>query len=355
MKILFIYYYPSGGVETLARQRSIALKNYGISFDFLYYWKGPGLQNIEGNRIFITNQDTEIQTIIENEKYDAIIVCSDHITIAKIRKFGYNGVLIYEIQGLGNLEEADYWFKGSVVNVTGSVNAILLPKTPHLTMLTQTYFPNLNYYSFHNCIDTKRFIYKSLPKLDYPVIGWVGRLEENKNWKGFLDIGSELFKVDPTIHLWMFMDYSIATVEEKTAFQKRVLELQLNKHLHVLDNVPHEKMPDYYSLIGDSGGLLLSTSKIEGFGYAVVEAMSCMCPVLSSDSDGIKSSIIHDKTGKIYSFNNIQAAVSEAKELLFNHSLRESIKQNALKHVHQHFSPAIYAKNFLEMLKSLGL
>lgn len=356
MKILFVYYFPSGGVETLARQRSFALKDYGISFDFLYFWNGSGLQNIKDNQnTFITDKDNEIRLIIEKGKYDVIIICSDHPLVSKIRSFGYKGILIYEVQGLGTLEEAENWFKASVINVTGYANGILLPKTPHLMRLAQTYFPNLNHYSFHNCIDTSRFVYKSLQKLEYPVIGWVGRLEENKNWKGFLDIGSKLIKIDQNIQLWMFMDYSIAKLEEQKAFHDKVIHLQLTNHLHVLNNVPHEKMPDYYSMIGDSGGILLSTSKVEGFGYAIVEAMSCFCPVLSTDSDGIKSSVIHNKTGKVFSFNNIQKAVFEAKELLFNHSVRDSIKQNAIKHVHQFFSPDLYVKNFLGMLRSLGL
>lgn len=39
MNILFVYYVSSGGVETLNRQRSSALKKKNIKCHFLYYQK----------------------------------------------------------------------------------------------------------------------------------------------------------------------------------------------------------------------------------------------------------------------------------------------------------------------------
>lgn len=39
----------------------------------------------------------------------------------------------------------------------------------------------------------------------------------------------------------------------------------------MFSNVSNEHMADYFSMIGDSGVFLCSTSKVEGFGYAIVE------------------------------------------------------------------------------------
>lgn len=357
MNILFVYYYPSGGVETLARQRSFALKKHGVNFHFLYYSKGPGLQNIRENPTFVTNNDREIKEIITKGNYEAIIVCSDHTFLPRIRNLNYKGKLIYEVQGLGSVDEAQNWLKSAQPIVQKNADAILFPKTPHLINLIGMYYPSIRKYSFHNCIDTALFSYKGMSgSWEYPIIGWVGRLEENKNWKGFLEIGHEIVKIKPLTRLWMFIDNTLTNPAEIKKFKEVIDNLQLNNDLNkIYNNVPHQEMAKYYSMIGDSGGFLCSTSKVEGFGYAVVEAMSCRCPVLTSDSDGIKSFVFHNNTGKIYPQNNIQKAVEEAKSLLANKSLREKICLNAQQYIQTHFAPENYAKNFLNMLKDLGV
>jgi glycosyltransferase involved in cell wall biosynthesis len=108
-------------------------------------------------------------------------------------------------------------------------------------------------------------------------------------------------------------------------------------------------MADYFSMIGDSGGFFLSTSKVEGFGYAVIEAMSCRCPVLSSDSDGVKAFINHDITGKFYLNGNIGSAIKQAIELTDNQKLRDTIINNALNHLSL-FNLEAYALEFEKIL-----
>ena len=135
MNILFVYYYPSGGVETLARQRSYALKKHGIEFDFLYYKQGPGIQNIDMNSTFITNDDKEIERIINTGNYEVIVVCSDHNFLSRVRKMNFKGKLIYEVQGLGSFSQAEDWLRQAQPCVKENADAILLPKTPHLNRL----------------------------------------------------------------------------------------------------------------------------------------------------------------------------------------------------------------------------
>ncbi|MDM5337859.1 glycosyltransferase family 4 protein [Fictibacillus enclensis] len=355
MKILFIYYYPSGGVETLARQRSIALQRYGISFHFLYFWEGPGLQNIKDETTFLTEEEDEIQRIIFENEYDAVLICSHFPLVSKLKQWGYKGKVIYEIQGLGDFAAAEQWFLGSLPYVLNHADAILIPRTPHIIELSNKYYPDILHYCFHNCIDTQTFRHHKMPKVSYPVIGWVGRIEENKNWKDCLAIVHDLKKAYTHLQLWMFLDLSVVKKEEQENFTTRIRNLGLQDSLTVFENIPHGKMPEYYSQIGDSGGFLLSTSKVEGFGYAVLEAMCCRCPVLCTDSDGTKSFIIHDRTGKHYPVHDVHAGIKEALELLENPVISNRIKRNAYEHVQQNFLPSQYAMRFIAMLRSLGL
>ena len=351
-----MFYIPSGGVETLARQRSLALKKLGINFDFLYFQKGAGIQNIN-EKVYITNDDQQIREIITNNDYKAIIIDSDYPFLSRIRKLGYKGKLIYEVQGLGSFSEAEHVLINARAIVNEYADAILYPQTPHLDKLIQTYYPVKKKFSFHNCIDTSSFTYRTvnMPNEENTIIGWVGRIEENKNWKDFLLISSELCKTYKNLRIWMFTDDNLGNPQEKVRFERMLDRLGLKNKITKYSNIPHEQMAHYYSRIGNSGGFLLSTSRVEGFGYAIVEAMSCMCPVITTDSDGIKSFVFHNKTGKIIKNNIVENGTLQASELLNNPNLKNRLRINAQCFIRENFSLEKYSIHFSNMLKDLNL
>lgn len=356
MNILFVFYVPSGGVETLNRQRFTALKKYNIHAHFLYYENKRKLLNDHIAPTFISNNDSEIKRILEDGKYSAVVVVSDFHALARFRALGYNGKMIMEIQGYGPKHVAREAFTKAIPQVNAYADGFLNPKTPHIMQLLDELYPSFPKFSFNNCFDTSQFSYRSLRIDRVRKIAWIGRIEDNKNWQEFLQIGHQLIhNYNPNIQLLMFEDPSLSAPKERMKFKRLITQLNLSKNLTVQTNVPNSQMADYYSQIGDSGGFLCSTSKVEGAPYALLEAMSCRCPVLTTDSDGVRSSIIHNRTGKYYTLGNIDNAVREAKELMNNKALRESIRSNALEHVKTHFSPDLYAQNFINMLESLGV
>lgn len=356
MNILFVYYVPSGGVETLNRQRSAALKKHNINAHFLYYEKRRTLINDHNAPTFITNNDIEIKKILDNGDYSAIIVVSDFETLPRFRAMGFQGIMIIEIQGYGPKDVARTVLKNAIPVVNAYANGFLNPKTPHIVQILDEFYPSFPKFSFNNCFDTSQFSYQSLPTNDHPIIAWIGRIEDNKNWREFLRIGYQLINSHHSnIQLYMFEDPTISSPDERGKFKNLIKKLNLEKNLTIHSNVPNRKMAEYFSIIGDSGGFLCSTSKVEGSPYSLLEAMSCKCPVLSTDSDGVRSSIIHNETGKYYTLGNVVEAVKEAKELMTNNILRENIRTKALNHVKTHFNPDLYCRNFITMLDSLGI
>ncbi|ANC76677.1 hypothetical protein ABE65_007630 [Fictibacillus phosphorivorans] len=348
-KILFVFYLPSGGMETLNRQRCKALKKHGIDCHLLYLQNGTGMQNISEIPTYITNEDEEIKRIIK-DGFNAIFVCSDIGLLQRIRTLGFTGKLIYEVQGLGSYESAEKILLQAKTNVVTYSNGILFPNTPHLINLIHAYYPATPKYCFHNCFDKDEFRYVSSEAPRFPIVGWVGRIEENKNWKDYLEFSFRFLKHKPDTQFWMFIDDTLGDPQERMRFNKRVTQMGLTSSLKLHANVPHKQMANYFSMIGDSGGFLLSTSKVEGFGYAVIEAMSCRCPVLSSDSDGVKAFITHNTTGKFYTNEKIETAVPEALELLNNDLLRTSIIEQAYNHLDV-FNLDTYASEFKNILK----
>lgn len=356
MRILFVFYVPSGGVETLNRQRSAALKKYNIECHCLYYQKLRDQINFFNGNIFIGKDPNMIKQIIDKWQYSAIIIISDYTILPLFRKLGYHGRLIIEIQGLGSKDRARNFLTDGTPAITKHADALLNPKTPVIEQLFNELFPTIPKFSFNNCFNTKYFNYKQLPVSPHPIIAWIGRIVDNKNWKEFLYIGHQLLQqVNPNLKLYMFEDPSLADPKERIEFKRLIVELNLQKNLFILHNVPNHKMTEYFSIIGDSGGFFCLTSKSEGAPYSVLEALSCRCPILTTDSGGVRSSIIHNKTGKYYVLGNIQHAVEEGTVLMKNQQLREYIRSCGAEHVNNHFSPEEYGRNFMNMLRSLGI
>ncbi|MFB9329634.1 glycosyltransferase family 4 protein [Paenibacillus aurantiacus] len=350
MNILFVYYIPSGGVETLNRQRCLALREAGINAHCLYYQWGAGMQNAGDLPIFVTSNDITIKQILDAGKYDVVIVTTDHQTFPRFRMMGYRGKFILEIQGYGPQRVAWEKLTEAAPIINSHVSGLLNPKTPHISTIFQTLYPHIPQFQFNNCFDASSFTYQSLPKLPNPVIAWIGRIEDNKNWREFLQVGASIAAIRPEVQLWMFEDPSLANPVEREAFTQMIGTLNLSNRLTIRANVPNAEMQQVFSKIGDSGGMLISTSKVEGAPYGILEAMSCRCPVLSTSSDGVSSSIYHNETGKFYSLGNIEHAVKEALELMYHVGLREHIRTHAQRHVLAEFNPSLYTSRFVNML-----
>ncbi|SFT29330.1 glycosyltransferase family 4 protein [Paenibacillus sp. BC26] len=357
MNVLFVYYLPSGGMDTLNRMRCKALREFGVYGHCLYYKWGAGLQNRDRTSdVHITDSDIAIKQLVDAGRYEAIVVTTDHKSLLRFRMLGYYGKLIYEIQGYGPKEDARQALTAASPVIEAHASALLNPRTPHIAAIFRELFPNKPQYHFNNGFDAAAFTYRphhSLLTDASPIMAWLGRMEDNKNWREFLQIGYHLSVTYPNLRLWMFHDPLLADPEEWQSFERLVGELGLSGRLTVRSNVPHSEMPDCFSIIGDSGGFLCATSKVEGAPYAVLEAMSCRCPVLTTDSDGVSHSIIHNRTGKYYTLGDIAEALKEARELMENTELRERIRTEAMSFVHVEFSPLKYGQHFLQMLQTI--
>ncbi|GAE06552.1 hypothetical protein JCM10914_2717 [Paenibacillus sp. JCM 10914] len=234
------------------------------------------------------------------------------------------------------------------------VDAILYPQNQQLRELMNANYPKIIQYSFDDPLDWEHFGYSEYPPRPFPIIGWVGRIQRNKNWHDFLLLGQALIGIFPGLYLWLFED---DTMSDPTEIEKLNQLLATNPLLHArlirYSNIPHELMADYLSIIGDSGGFLLSTSVQEGFGYAVAEAMLCRCPVLSTDSGGVRRFINHNKTGKFYAHGNIVEATLEAISLMTDTKLRNKLIVHAEAHIKGRFSTDVYANRFINMINHL--
>lgn len=352
-RVLFVFYVPSGGMETVNRQRCQALRRYGIQAECLYYEWGAGLQNKVDFPVYVTNHDEEIVSLLQQKNYDAIVVTTDHTSFPRFRRLGFQGKLVLEIQGYGSVDTAEKQLRAAAPIIHAHASALMNPKTPHIATLFQKYCSPIPQFHFNNCFDTRSFTYQPAQCPEFPILAWIGRIEDNKNWREFLYIAHSLRFYEERLQIWMFEDHHLSRPEERKQFVDLVNQLHLKEAMEIRSNVPNQDMASFLSRIGDSGGLLCSTSKVEGAPLSILEAMSCRCPVLASSSDGVQTSLIHNVTGKIYPLGNMGQAVLEARELMRNEPLRESIRDKAQQHVQTEFHPEKYCQQFIEMLEAI--
>lgn len=353
MKILLIFSTPSGGMETLNRIRAHALTANGIKTHLLYTNIGEGLKNITGVPVLVSHDYDDIARLIHREAYDAVIVCSHIVLLEHIRLSGYKGRLVFEVQGLGTPEQAGSFLQAHGSVLTHCADGILYPVNRHLQDIFQSAYPNITQFCFDDPLDTENFGYSQFPIVTHPILGWIGRIEANKNWREFLSIAALIAPKFPQMSLWMFEDATLYEPWEREAFERWRATSPLAGRLTLRSNVPHSQMADYLSIIGDSGGVLLSTSIREGFGYAVAEAMLCRCPVLSTHSGGVTRFVIPDVTGKFYTLGDISEGARNAYQLMQNVYFRERIRIQGEAHIRQRFSTSVYVGNFCAMLGML--
>ena len=64
--------------------------------------------------------------------------------------------------------------------------------------------------------------------------------------------------------------------------------------------VPHAEMADFYRAVAASGGVVLMTSRSEGFGNVAPEAAACGARVAAPDVMGLREAIVDGVTGRLF-------------------------------------------------------
>ncbi|MFC5405482.1 glycosyltransferase family 4 protein [Cohnella soli] len=359
MKVLFVFIVPSGGVDTLNRYRYVALLPSGIYAHFLYFNRGSGASNHPPDMpVFFASDPPTIGVILDYYQFDCIVVTSFYIQLALFRELGYSKPIVFEIQGFGPPEQARASLIDAFPFVDKFANGIVYPETPLIGKLLSELYPSKRRFSFPNPFDAEKFAAMAgSPQTPLPYIPllWVGRLEDNKNWQDFLLIGAETIKRKPGTRLWMFGDPALAEPGQYDQFRLLASLLGVLHAIHHLHDIPNAHMPAYYSLAAQSGGVLCMTSKSEGAPYAALEALSCGCPIVTTDSGGVRSTVLAGKTGLYYEHGNIEEAADQICRVLGDTPLRARIAKAGAAHVRKEFAMNRYAANFANMMFLVGV
>lgn len=138
-----------------------------------------------------------------------------------------------------------------------------------------------------NSLDPRLF-----PRLDvspvpqWPVFAWVGKLDDHKNWRGFLEVASRISSQSSQAEFWLVGgETAPAAVEEEMIDE--LARRDLTSRARWLPRVEYGAMHRLYAAVRQSGGSVVATTIAESFGMSILEALLCGCPVVAPRVGGI--------------------------------------------------------------------
>jgi glycosyltransferase involved in cell wall biosynthesis len=143
-----------------------------------------------------------------------------------------------------------------------------------------------------NAIDVSRYSPPVSRDNAGPIVAFVGRTTHDiKDFPRFTRIAAQL--VETGARVWI-ADPHGATWEKFA--NSNVREMPVERW----SPVPNPDIPDFYRAIAASGGVVLMTSKSEGFGNVAPEAAACGARVAAPDVMGLREAVIDNVTGRLF-------------------------------------------------------
>ncbi len=198
------------------------------------------------------------------------------------------------------------------------------------------YFPNTMCSDAKNC-DTQESVIK---------IVWAGRFIKWKKPDYAIKLINDLTKQGVKVHLSMI---GAGIMEEKLKAMAQKLNLQ--KEVSFCGSMPPEKVSEYMSY---SDIYLFTSTREEGWGAVLNEAMGNGCAVIASSEAGSTNYLIENYfNGVIYKKNKYKDLLKNALKLCKNKGLREELGENAKKTIKKLWNYEVAAKRFIDVSNKL--
>ena len=179
----------------------------------------------------------------------------------------------------------------------------------------------------HNGVDESKFMPRKRACMPGPVIGAAGRLIPLKGFDALLEAFALVRRTCPDAQLRI-----AGEGPDRDRLASLVREKGLSDGVELLGEV------------ADMAGFLQSLdvfampSRREGFGMAVLEAMSCGLPVVASDAGGLKEIVLDGVNGRLVHAGDEKALAGALTELLSDAALAERLGREARRSVENRFS-----------------
>jgi len=207
-----------------------------------------------------------------------------------------------------------------------AADAIISVNKEDLLRLNQVFKVNLSKknktYYIPNAIDPEMF--KRINKIERKYIGYMNRLSSYNGIDLFLQLIENYNKIDKNQEFLII---------GKGPFLPNVLEAMKKYPIHYFEEVPHEKMVNFYNRC-----LIFTViSRSEGLSTGLLEALACEVPGIASKVGGNPELIKDGVTGYLFESGNINQAINMILKIKKNNNY-EILGKNGRKMVERHYS-----------------
>ncbi|MCR5302870.1 MAG: glycosyltransferase family 4 protein [Lachnospiraceae bacterium] len=187
-----------------------------------------------------------------------------------------------------------------------------------------TVIPNTISSAFNDYDPKKRSLMRGKYDVDddVTVIGFAGRISEEKNWEKVPDVVRAISEAGIKIKVALVLSVYEST-DEKTAENIRsgIAGIVGKENLIYMQDLDQKEISAYYYLVD----FFIMTSSFESFGKAAVEAMSRKCVVLSTAVGGLPEVI--GKKDDLYDMEDLGRLTDRIRQLLDDEDAMERERQ----------------------------
>jgi glycosyltransferase involved in cell wall biosynthesis len=201
-----------------------------------------------------------------------------------------------------------------------------------------------------NAVDTDVFAPRHNNKLrssinissDTPLVGFVGRLDEEKGPDLFLRAAQYVYRLRPDIHFIMAGEGLM-----KDELQDMCRSFYLEDNVHFVGWVnPAEVYPEL--------DILAHTSRSDGTSLVLLEAMACECPTVGIAVGGVREIIEDGNTGLLAGIGDWEGAGMKIIRLLQDPECLRNMGIAARARVVEHFNLKVNALRTANVLKRIA-
>ncbi len=162
---------------------------------------------------------------------------------------------------------------------------------------------------------------------NYPYILFVGSEQPRKNFTTLLKAFSQL-KSEPRFKELKLVKVGSAGGQE-TDFRNQTIgvieSLNLSSEVIFTNFVPEADLPAYYS----GAEVFVLPTLYEGFGFPVLEAMACACPVITSNTSSLPE--VAGEAGIMVDPHNTDSLAQAMRQVLTDSELRDNMVRKGLE------------------------
>ncbi len=159
------------------------------------------------------------------------------------------------------------------------------------------------------------------------VVGYVGRLNDEKGVIYFLEAAYDIIKELPYVKIFF-----VGSGPQMDFLKKKAKDLNIENHVKFLGF--RKNIPDILSIFD----VYVLPSKIEGLPLGLIEAMSMGIPIVASNVGGVPEAIIDRKTGILVPPKDPKLIAKSVIYLLNNEDKAQILRLAGRKEVEQQFS-----------------